>query len=152
MLLDDSDIQIVNDYGLPIGKAKPRVGSKERACTYHRNSLVLPVAAGYKVSRPITWKTRENGPKYWSLLDHYQPLTPVLSPTDQRSHQGCVCGSWQGACNACEKIETDRLQIGTGFRSQRTEPPKFTLAPPTPEMTDLEILPLEDFTTPMVIA
>ena len=36
MLLDGFDIQIFNDFGLPIGEAKPRLGREERADHHHR--------------------------------------------------------------------------------------------------------------------
>ena len=52
MLLDGFDIQVFNDYGLPIGTRQRSLASvvKNELVTVAGNSLVLPVAPGYRVS------------------------------------------------------------------------------------------------------
>ena len=50
-----------------------------------------------------------------SLFDHYKPLTPVEPYRVSVPSKGVFAEAVQGVCNACEKIETDRLQDWNRF-------------------------------------
>ena len=149
MLLDGFDIPIFNDYGLPIGRRSLASVVKNELITITGNSLVLPVAAGYRVSQSYIVEESADGVEVVSLLDHYQPLTPVEPYRISVPTKGVFAEAMQGACNACEKIETDRLQDWTKFPN--TDEPT-TISPvvvPTPSVADWKAA-FKELAPPMV--
>ncbi|MYM30958.1 hypothetical protein GTP58_21710 [Duganella sp. CY15W] len=150
MLLDGFNIQVFNSSGVPVGFRSLASVVKNDLITITGNSMVFPVAAGYKVSQSYITETNEEGEQEdISLMDHYQPLTPVPPYRISVPSRGVFAEAVQGACNACEKIETDRLQDWN--RLPNTDEPTAFLPvqTPTPQVTDWKAA-FKDFTTPLV--
>jgi hypothetical protein len=84
-----------------------------------------------------------------SLLDHYQPLTPIEPYRISVPTRGVFAEAVQGACNACEKIETDRLQDWNRFPNTDEPTAISPVTPPTPVVTDWSAA-FKDFATPIV--
>jgi len=149
MLLDGFDIQTFNDFGLPIGRRSLASVVKNELVTITGNSLVLPVAAGYRVSQSYLVEQSGDGAEVVSLLDHYQPVTPIQPYRISVPTRGVFAEAVQGACNACEKIETDRLQDWNRFPNTDEPTAISPVTPPTPVVTDWKAA-FKDFATPMV--
>ena len=60
-------------------------------------------------------RLKPDGTRSVSLFDHYKPLTPIEPYRISVPTKGVFAEAVQGACNACEKIETDRLQDWNRF-------------------------------------
>lgn len=153
MLLDGFNIQIFNDFGLPIDEPLPlrSLASvvKNELITVVGNSLVFPVAAGYKVSQSyITEKTEDDTEKV-TLFDHYKPLTPIEPYRISVPTKGVFAEAVLGACNSCEKIETERLQDWNRFPNTDEPTTINPINPPTPTVTDWKAA-FKDFTSPMI--
>jgi hypothetical protein len=110
---------------------------------------VLPVAPGYRVNGALIQATGADGkPEAVSLFDHYKPLTPVKPYRVSVPTRGVFAEAVQGQCNACEKIETDRLQDWSRFPIDEPTP----IAPitlPTPSPQDWQAA-WREFAQPMV--
>jgi hypothetical protein len=122
---------------------------KNEVITVAGNSLVLPVAPGYRVSGALIEAIGADGKKRQvSLFDHYKPLTPVKPYRVSVPTPGVFAEAVQGQCNACEKIETDRLQDWSRFPID--EP--TAIAPvnlPTPTAQDWQAA-WREFASPVV--
>jgi hypothetical protein len=149
MLLDGFDIPIFNDYGLPIGRRSLASVVKNELITITGNSLVLPVAAGYRVSQSYIVEESADAVEIVSLLDHYQPLTPIEPYRISVPTRGVFAEAVQGACNACEKIETDRLQDWTKFPNTDEPTSISPVVVPTPSVADWKAA-FKDLATPIV--
>jgi hypothetical protein len=154
MLLDGFDIQTFNDYGLPIERRSLASVVKNELVTITGNSLVFPVAAGYRVSQSYivedgAEEDTGDGVEIVSLLDHYQPLTPIEPYRISVPTRGVFAEAVQGACNACEKIETDRLQDWNRFPNTDEPTAISPVTVPTPGVTDWRAA-FKDFATPIV--
>ena len=149
MLLDGFDIQIFNDYGLPTGRRSLASVVKNELITVTGNSLVFPVAAGYRVSQSYIVEHAADGAEIVSLLDHYQPLTPPEPYRISVPTKGVFAEAVPGACNACEKIETDRLQDWNKFPDTDQPAAISPVTVPTPTVTDWQAA-FKDFATPVV--
>jgi hypothetical protein len=149
MLLDGFDIQIYNDYGMPIQPRSLASVVKNELVTITGNSLVFPVAAGYRVSQSYIVEETGEGAEIVSLLDHYQPLTLIEPYRISVPTRGVFAEAVQGACNACEKIETDRLQDWARFPNTDEPTAISPVAPPTPVVTDWKAA-FKDLATPIV--
>jgi len=149
MLLDGFDIQIFNDYGLPIGRRSLASVVKNELITITGNSLVLPVAAGYRVSQSYIVEESADSVELVSLLDHYQPLTPIEPYRISVPTRGVFAEAVQGACNACEKIETDRLQDWNKFPNTDEPTSISPVVVPTPSVADWKAA-FKDLATPIV--
>jgi hypothetical protein len=156
MLLDGFNIQILNDFGLPFDKygepLPPRSLAsvvKNDLITVTGNSLVFPVAAGYKVSQDYIIleepedetdieepQGEKKKKKRITLLDHYQPLTPIQPYRISVPSKGVFAEAIQGACNACEKIERDRLQDWNKFPNTDEPTVISPVTPPAVAITD----------------
>lgn len=148
MLLDGFGIQTFNADGKPIdGNGQPiplrSLASvvKNELTTITGNAMVFPVASGYRVSQDyIVERTvdddGEETAKRVTLLDHYQPLTPIEPYRISVPTRGVFVEAVQGACNACERIETERLQDWNKFPNPDEPTPIATITPPTPVVTD----------------
>ena len=164
MLLDGFGIQTFNakgkpidEYGQPIPLRSLASVVKNELVTITGNSMVFPVAAGYRVSKDyIIAHSADDADgdgiadtKKVSLLDHYQPLTPIEPYRISVPTKGIFVEAVQGACNACEKIETERLQDWNRFPNTDEPTPIATITPPTPVVTDWRAA-FKDFATPIV--
>jgi hypothetical protein len=68
------------------------------------NNLVMPVARGFHLDP--TYSILADDPS--SLLEHYQPTTPLAPYRISVPTKGVFCEAVQGACNACEKKDSTR--------------------------------------------
>ncbi len=150
MLLDGFNIQVFNSSGAPVAFRSLASVVKNDLITITGNSMVFPVAAGYKVSQSYITETTQDGEEEdISLIDHYQPLTPVAPYRISVPSRGVFAEAVQGSCNACEKVETDRLQDWNRFPNT-DEPTSFVpVQTPTPAITDWKAA-FKDFTAPLV--
>jgi hypothetical protein len=152
MLLDGFSTQVHNADGTPVPGA-PGLRSlasvvKNEVITIAGNSLVLPVAPGYRVNGSFIQATADGATVPVSLFDHYRPVTPVEPYRVSVPSRGVFAEAVQGVCNACEKLETDRLQDWSRFGID--EP--TAIAPvslPTPAPEDWKAA-FRDFASPIV--
>lgn len=149
MLLDGFNIQIFNDFGIPAGFRSLASVVKNQLITITGNSMVFPVAAGYKVSQSyITEVNEDNRDEQVSLFDHYKPLTPIPPYRISVPSKGVFLEAIQGACDACEKIKENSAQDWTKFTAD--EPTPFTpVTPPVPTITDWKAA-FKDFAPPLI--
>lgn len=155
MLLDGFAIQTFDDDGVPIpGPAGLRSLAsvvKNDVIAVAGNSLVLPVAPGCRVSGafvPPAPPADGEAAERPTLLDHYRPLTPVPPYRISVPTKGVFAEAVQGACNACERIETDRLQDWSRFPiDEPTEIAPITLPSPAPQAWQAAF---RDFAPPIV--
>jgi hypothetical protein len=127
MLLDGFSVQIFGDDGLPVaGPAGLRSLAsvvKNEVVTVAGNSLIFPVAPGYRVSGAMikAKPPADDGDgdaetdEMSTLVDHYRPLTPIEPYRVSVPTKGTFAEAIQGACNSCEKIERDLLQDWSRF-------------------------------------
>ena len=149
MLLDGFNIQIYNEFGLPIGFRSLASVVKNQLLAIVGNSLVLPVAPGYKVGQDfVAVQTQEGVQQEISLLDHYQPLTPVPPYRISIPTRGVFMEAVQGACDACEKVKENSSQDWTKFTTDEPSP-IGTITPPVPTITDWKAA-FKDFASPIV--
>jgi hypothetical protein len=136
LLLDGFSIHVYDSDGTPIQARSLASVVKNSLITITGNSLVFPVAPGYKVSQSFLTVTDDDTSAAAALLEHYQPLTPIPPYRISVPSKGVFAEALQGACNACERIETERLQDWERFPIL-DEP--TTIAPittPVPAITD----------------
>ena len=137
MLLDGFNIDVFNDLGAPLPPRSLGSVVKNQLITVAGNSLVFPVAAGYKVNTSYVLEESPEGNKARvSLFDHYKPLTPVDPYRISVPTRGVFAETLQSYCNACEKIEVDRVQDWTKFPNTDEPTPFAPVAVPTPTVTD----------------
>ncbi|MFE1443783.1 papain-like cysteine protease family protein [Streptomyces sp. NPDC058739] len=152
MLLDGFGIQVFHADGTPVpGPAGLRSLAsvvKNEVITVAGNSLVLPVAPGYRVSGSFVRAPVAGEAAPVSLLDHYQPLTPVEPYRISVPTRGVFTEAVMGACNACENIETDRFQDWSRFGLDET-PAIEPVTLPTPTLNEWKAA-VRDFAAPMV--
>lgn len=150
MLLDGFNIQIFNESGAPIGYRSLASVVKNQLISVAGNSLIFPVAAGYRVSQsyilavdPETETTEEV-----SLLDHYKPLTPVPPYRISAPTRGVFMEAIMGQCDSCEKVKPNSSQDWTKFNVD--EPTSIApVTTPTPTITDWKAA-FKDFAAPIV--
>jgi Papain-like cysteine protease AvrRpt2 len=149
MLLDGFDIQIFNDFGVPIGSRSLASVVKNELMTVVGNSLVFPVAAGYRVSQSyILEKTAEGDVEQVTLFEHYKPLTPVPPYRISVPSRGVFAEAVQGACDACEKVKENSSQDWTKFTTDEPTP-IAQLQPPVPTITDWKAA-WKEFAPPLI--
>lgn len=149
MLIDGFSIQVYDSNGMPlVFRSLASVVKNELICVTG-NSLVFPVAAGYRVSQAFIVENNEQGePAEISLFDHYRPLTPSPPFRISVPSRGVFLEAVQGACDACEKIMDNTSQDWTRFTAD--EPGQIApLTPPTPVVTDWKAA-FKEFTTPLI--
>jgi hypothetical protein len=162
MLLDGFSIQTFNArggttdaQGNPLPPRSLASVVKNELVTVTGNSLVFPVAPGYKVNQFYVSEDLPPAPidatqkRKLTLLDHYQPLTPVEPYRISVPSRGVFAEAVMGACNACEKIETDRLQDWNRFPNTDEPTAIAPVVAPTPGVTDWKAA-FKDFAPPMV--
>ncbi len=150
MLLDGFNIDVFNDLGAPLPPRSLGSVVKNQLITVAGNSLVFPVAAGYKVNTSYVLEESPEGNKARvSLFDHYKPLTPVDPYRISVPTRGVFGETLQSYCNACEKIEADRVQDWTKFPNTDEPTPFAPVTVPTPTVTDWKAA-FKEFAPPMV--
>jgi hypothetical protein len=152
MLLEGFHIQIFSDFGNPIGYRSLASVVKNQMITITGNSMVFPVAAGYRVSQSYIMEstTEVDGasPAQTTLLDHYKPLTPMQPYRLSVPTRGVYLEAVQGACDACEKVKPNSSQDWDKFRTD--EPTSILpVTTPTPVVTDWKAV-FKDFAQPLV--
>jgi hypothetical protein len=149
MLLDGFSLQLYNDFGVPVGTRSLASVVKNELLSIAGNSLVLPVAAGYRVNRSyIAEKNAHGEPEQISLFDHYKPLTPVPPYRISVPSRGIFLEAIQGACDACEKIKENSSQDWTKFPTDEPTP-VMPVTPPVPTITDWKAA-FKDFAPPLI--
>ena len=144
-LLDGFDIVTYSDDG---GEAPPRSLAsvvKNELVAITGNSLVFPVAAGYRVNRSYLVEGDDPGQ---GLLDHYRPSSPIPPFRISVPTRGSYAEVIQGACDACEKVEPNTSQDWTKFGTDEPTP-IMPVAPATPVVTDWRAA-FKDFASPLV--
>jgi len=164
-LNDDGTIH-TNDNGDPMQTMRSLASVvKNQLIGFAGNSLIFPVAEGYKLDPTYLQSQNEyetdasgnyvldaSGKKIKvpskSLLEHYTPETPPPPFRISIPSKGVFAEAVMGACDACEKIEEDRAQDWTKFTAD--EPTAINpVTPPTPTVTDWQAA-FKDFATPIV--
>lgn len=136
MLLDGFNVQVFNDFGVPVGHKSLASVIKNELITVAGNSLVFPVSPGFRISRSyLVEKTTTGTTERVDLLEHYKPLTPsppfrVSVPT-----KGLFVEAVKGMCDSCEKVEPNTSQDWNVFKAD--EPTAINaITAPTPVVTD----------------
>lgn len=152
MLMDGFSIQIYNEFGNPIGYRSLASVIKNQLITVTGNSLVFPVAEGYRVSKSYLMETNSEEEVSMSvseaLFNHYKPLTPAPPYRISVPNRGVFLEAVQGSCDACEKVKPNSSQDWDKFK---TEEPT-AIAPvitPTPVVTDWKAV-FKEFAQPIV--
>jgi hypothetical protein len=113
------------------------------------NSLVFPVAPGYKVDASFIAEVNSNGEvTKENLIDLYKP--DIVPPPYRLSvpTRGVYSEAALGQCDSCEKIKPDSSQDWSKFTVD--DAPAFgTVSVPTPSNTAYNPQ-IKDFATPMV--
>jgi hypothetical protein len=149
MLLDGFNIQIFDDFGQAIGYRSLASVVKNQLLSIVGNSLVLPVAAGYKVSKSYIVEQSEDGiVEDVSLLDHYRPNEPTPPFRVSVPSRGVFLETVKSYCNACEPVEENTSQDWTKFTTDEPTPISPLVAP-TPVVTNYTPT-YKDFAPPMV--
>ncbi len=152
MLLDGFHIQVFNQEGLPIAYRSIASVVKNQLITIAGNSLVFPVAEGYRLSQSyIVEEVTEEGlseTETAALFSHYKPLTPLQPYRISVPTKGVFLEAVQGSCDACEKVMPNTSQDWDKFKVD--EPTAVaTVTPPTPTVTDWKAA-FKDFAQPLV--
>ncbi len=152
MLMDGFSIQIYNEFGNPIGYRSLASVIKNQFITVTGNSLVFPVAEGYRVSKSYVVEMNDGQDVAVSvseaLFNHYKPLTPLPPYRISVPNRGVFLEAVQGSCDACEKVKPNSSQDWDKFK---TEEPT-AIAPvitPTPVVTDWKAV-FKEFAQPIV--
>ncbi|MES2825666.1 MAG: hypothetical protein V4732_18845 [Pseudomonadota bacterium] len=152
MLLDGFGIELYDSAGNKQANLRSLASVvKNQLITVAGNSLVFPVAAGYKVSNSFISEADPHGSQdaITALFDHYKPVTPIEPYRISVPSRGVFAEALQSYCNACEKIEDDRLQDWNKFPNIDEPTPFAPITVPTPTVTDWKAA-FKDFAPPMV--
>lgn len=149
MLLDGFNIQVFNNQGVPVGLRSLSSVIKNEFLGIIGNSIVFPVAAGYRVSQSyITEENTEGEKENVSLFDHYRPLTPIPPYRISVPSKGVFLEAVQGACDACERVKENSSQDWTKFTTD--EPTTVNpVTMPVPQLTDWKAA-FKEFAPPLV--
>ncbi|MGK8833708.1 hypothetical protein ACRS8Y_28340 [Bacillus paranthracis] len=149
MLLDGFNIQVFNNQGVPVGSRSLASVIKNDLLGIIGNSLVFPVAAGYRVSQSyITEANAEGEEENVSLFDHYRPLTPIPPYRISVPSRGVFLEAVQGACDACERVKENSSQDWTKFTTDEPTPVN-PVTMPVPQFTDWKAA-FKDLASPLV--
>ena len=149
MLLDGFNIETYDDFGQPYLTRSLASVVKNELIGIAGNSLIMPVAPGYKVDRTyVVQKPVEGTADEIDLLDYYKPLTPIPPYRISVPSKGVFAEAVQGACDACEKVKDNTSQDWTKFTTD--EPTAINpVTTPVPTVTDWKAA-FKDFATPMI--
>jgi len=147
MLLDGFSIEVFDGRGDPLPPRSLASVVKNDLVTVVGNSLVLPVADGYKVFRG--YLTEVDGEVSTpTLLDHYKPLTPIPPYRLSVPSRGVFMEAVQGACDACEMVKENSSQDWDRFRTD--EPTAISpVVTPTPTISTYRP-EYKDFAAPLI--
>lgn len=147
MLLDGFTIEIFDRGGNSLGFRSLASVVKNEVITTVGNTLVLPVAAGYRVSRGFI--VEDDGAEVETpLFEHYKPFTPVPPYRLSVPTKGVFMEAVQGSCDACELVKENSSQDWDRFRPD--EPTPITpVVTPTPVVTEYKPQ-YKDFASPLV--
>ncbi|UNY98052.1 DUF2272 domain-containing protein [Zhouia spongiae] len=149
MLLDGFNIQTYTSTGHTSVMRSLASVVKNELITVTGNSMVFPVADGYRVGRNnMLEEIGDNTFIETSLFDYYKPLTPTPPYRLSVPTRGVFMEAIQGNCDACEMVKENSSQDWDKFRTEEPTP----IAPvvtPTPVVTDYKP-EYKDFATPMV--
>ncbi len=149
MLLDGFNIDIYNDFGVAAGQRSLASVVKNELLTVAGNSLVFPVAAGYKVSRSYIVEQNQDGQtENVSLLDHYKPYTPIPPYRISVPSRGVFAEAVQGQCDACELVKPNSSQDWTKFPTDEPTSVQPVITP-VPTITDWKAV-FKDFAQPLI--
>ncbi|TDH23984.1 DUF2272 domain-containing protein [Segetibacter sp. 3557_3] len=148
MLLDGFHIQLYNSFGLPAGYKSLASVVKNELITITGNSMVFPVAGGYKVSRSYIIEESDEGLQEISLMDYYKPPTPTPPYRISVPTRGVFMEAIQGSCDACEMVKENSSQDWDKFRTEEPTPISPVVTP-TPTITEYKPQ-YKDFAPPMV--
>jgi hypothetical protein len=149
MLLDGFGIQVYNDQGVSLGMRSLASVVRNELVTITGNSLVFPVAAGYRVSQSYIVELGPRGEaQAVSLLDHYKPLTPTPPYRISVPSRGVFLEAVQGACDACERVKENSSQDWNKFTTDEPTP-VLPVTPPVATVIDWKAA-FKDFAPPLV--
>jgi hypothetical protein len=136
MLLDGFNVQVFNDFGVPMGLKSLSSIIKNELITVAGNSLVFPVSPGFKIGRSyLVEKTTTGETERVGLLEHYKPLTPPAPYRISVPTKGLFMEAVKGQCDACEKVQPNTSQDWNVFKPD--EPTTInSITAPTPTVTD----------------
>ncbi|KAK6527387.1 hypothetical protein TWF281_010567 [Arthrobotrys megalospora] len=148
MLLDGFHIQVYNEAGSSAGYHSLSSVLKNAPITMVGNSLVFPVAPGYKVDRSLILENGDGESSGTSLLDLYRPEIPPSPYRISVPSRGVYSESIMGNCDSCEKLKPDSSQDWTKFT---TDEPTAINAVQPPQIQNTTYNPaVKDFSTPMI--
>jgi hypothetical protein len=149
MLLDGFNIETYNDFGQPVGFRSLASVVKNELIGISGNSLIMPVAPGYKIDRTfVVAQPIEGSTEELNLFEHYKPLTPIPPYRISIPSKGVFAEAVQGACDACEKVKDNTSQDWDKFKTD--EPTQINpVTVPVPTVTDWKAA-FKDFATPIV--
>ena len=149
MLLDGFNIQTYTSSGQKSVMRSLASVVKNELITVAGNSLVFPVADGYRVGRSnMLEEIGDNVFMETSLFDLYKPLTPVPPYRLSVPTRGVFMEAIQGSCDACEMVKENSSQDWDKFRTEDTTPISPVITP-TPTITNYKP-EYRDFAPPMV--
>jgi hypothetical protein len=127
------------------------------------NSLIMPVAPGYKLDPTYTYEpvrddegrpvTDDNGNIVYeqtSLLDHYKPLTPAPPYRVSVPTRGVFAEAVMGACNSCEKWDESRYWKWEEHPIPEEPTPIAPIETRAPQRTEPGAMTPTAFPTPMI--
>lgn len=135
LLLDGFKIQIFDEKGQPEQPDSYRSLAsviKNNLIAVTGNSLVFPVAPGFRVNRSLIVA---DDTQNVSLLDQYQPLLPAPPYRLSVPTRGVYMEAVMGTCDSCEKVKPDSAQDWTKFTTDEPTP-IAQVQPPVPAVTD----------------
>lgn len=152
MLLDGFKIETYDEFGqpsFPSGFRSLASVVKNELIGISGNSMIMPVAPGYKVDRTYVIVPVIEGPEQkLDLFEHYKPLTPIPPYRISIPTKGVFAEAVQGACDACEKEKENTSQDWDKFKTD--EPTAINpVTVPVPTITDWKAA-FKDFATPIV--
>ncbi|KAK2593567.1 hypothetical protein QQS21_008742 [Conoideocrella luteorostrata] len=139
LLLDGFKIQIFDEKGQPEQPESYRSLAsviKNNLIAVTGNSLVFPVAPGFRVNRSLIVASNDDMQNESpSLLDQYKPLVPAPPYRLSVPTRGVYMEAVMGSCDSCEKVKPDSSQDWTKFTTD--EPTAIAqVQPPVPAVTD----------------
>jgi hypothetical protein len=149
MLLDGFKIETYDDFGQSDGFRSLASVIKNELIGISGNSLIMPVAPGYKIDRSLIVEQPIEGPaEEINLFELYKPLTPAPPYRISVQSKGVFAEAVQGACDACEKVKDNTSQDWEKFKTD--EPTVINpVTTPVPVVTDWKAA-FKDFATPIV--
>ena len=149
MLLDGFNIETYNSFGQSTGFRSLASIVKNQLITVAGNSLVLPVADGYKVSQSFIMEDIGEGVEQEvSLLDYYKPYTPIPPYRISVPTKGVFMEAIMGQCDACEMVKENSSQDWDRFKTEETTSIQSIITP-TPTITEYNPQ-YKEFANPLV--